>query len=249
MGSSPGFGSDPGDGFYPCRLPRACTPQSLRPVQTSRFRYGSAALCVDKEAPPPAQHGRSTSGRLTWGRPLVAQDTDSPPTSTRRIILQKARRQTLSCRLPCGRDAGRPPTACRYRVSGSLSFPSRGAFHLTLTVLVPYRWPRVCSPWRVVPPASHRISRVPWYSGIQPHPSSAVAYRTLTVCGGPSQTLRLTPLPGCVIARCCHRALRWTLQPRRSDPLCGSDPGLGSTGPFARHYLGPLTFDSTSSRY
>ena len=35
----------------------------------------------------------------------------------------------------------RPPTARRRWVSESLSSPSRGAFHLSLTVLVPYRWP------------------------------------------------------------------------------------------------------------
>ena len=33
-------------------------------------------------------------------------------------------------------------TACRHMVSGSLSLPSRGAFHLSLTVLVHYRSPR-----------------------------------------------------------------------------------------------------------
>ena len=30
-------------------------------------------------------------------------------------------------------------TACKHRVSGSLSLPSRGSFHLSLTVLVHYR--------------------------------------------------------------------------------------------------------------
>src|SRR5439155_3689937 len=66
---------------------------------------------------------------------------------TRRFILQKARRQT-------GRSH-RPPTACRQPVSGSLSLPSRGAFHLSLTVLVHYRWQRVFSLRR-------------WSSGIPP---------------------------------------------------------------------------------
>jgi hypothetical protein len=33
------------------------------------------------------------------------------------------------------------PTACRHTVSGTLSLPSRGAFHLSLTVLVHYRSP------------------------------------------------------------------------------------------------------------
>ena len=32
-------------------------------------------------------------------------------------------------------------TACKQMVSGSISFPSRGAFHLSLTVLVHYRSP------------------------------------------------------------------------------------------------------------
>ena len=32
-------------------------------------------------------------------------------------------------------------TACKHMVSGSISFPSRGAFHLSLTVLVHYRSP------------------------------------------------------------------------------------------------------------
>jgi hypothetical protein len=31
------------------------------------------------------------------------------------------------------------PTACKRTVSGSISLPSRGAFHLSLTVLVRYR--------------------------------------------------------------------------------------------------------------
>jgi hypothetical protein len=39
------------------------------------------------------------------------------------------------------RTRQRPPTACKRWVSESLSSPSRGAFHLSLTVLVPYRWP------------------------------------------------------------------------------------------------------------
>ena len=40
-------------------------------------------------------------------------------------------RSTKSTRL----RFGRAPTACRHRVSGSLSLPSRGSFHLSFTVL------------------------------------------------------------------------------------------------------------------
>ena len=49
---------------------------------------------------------------------------------TRWPVLQKVRRH------PHG-----APTACKHKVSGSISLPSRGSFHLSLTVLVHYRLP------------------------------------------------------------------------------------------------------------
>ena len=58
------------------------------------------------------------------------------------------------------------PTACGRTVSGAVSLPSRGAFHLSLTVLVRYRSRESVQPWRVVPPASRRVSRARRYSGI-----------------------------------------------------------------------------------
>src|SRR5271155_3069924 len=45
---------------------------------------------------------------------------------TRRLILQKARHHPTK---------GRALTACRHTVSGTLSLPSRGTFHHSLTVL------------------------------------------------------------------------------------------------------------------
>ena len=44
---------------------------------------------------------------------------------TRRSVLQKVRDRTLNCAF----------SACKHRVSDSLSLPSRGSFHLSLTVL------------------------------------------------------------------------------------------------------------------
>ena len=44
--------------------------------------------------------------------------------------------------------------------------PYRGAFHLSLTVLVHYRSLSSTQPWRVVSPYSDRISRAPPYSRI-----------------------------------------------------------------------------------
>src|SRR6185369_17324057 len=38
-------------------------------------------------------------------------------------------------------DAASALTSCRHTVSGTISLPSRGTFHLSLTVLVRYRSP------------------------------------------------------------------------------------------------------------
>ena len=56
------------------------------------------------------------------------------------------------------------PTVCTHPVSGSISLPFRGSFRLSLTVLVHYRSATSIEPWRVVPPSSDRITRVPPYS-------------------------------------------------------------------------------------
>ncbi len=79
-----------------------------------------------------------------------------PASVTRRFILQKARRH------PVRRH--RASTACKRRVSGSLSLPSRGAFHLSLTVLVHYRWPEVFSLGGWSPQIRPRflVSRATW---------------------------------------------------------------------------------------
>ena len=55
----------------------------------------------------------------------MAPTFNLPLLISRRLILQQARSQTLS----------RPPTACKFMVSCSISLPSRGSFHLALTGL------------------------------------------------------------------------------------------------------------------
>jgi hypothetical protein len=60
-----------------------------------------------------------------------------------------------------GRAARGPLTARRRTVSGSLSSPSRGAFHLSLTVLVRYRSPQVVSLGGSGPPRFGRDSSCP----------------------------------------------------------------------------------------
>ena len=69
---------------------------------------------------PPSSDSVSLRVLAFWLFPL-------PGRAARRTVLQKVRGHTLSCRAPAGR---------RHRVSGSLSLPSRGPFHLSLTVLI-----------------------------------------------------------------------------------------------------------------
>src|SRR3954471_18029820 len=77
---------------------------------------------------------------------------------TRRLILQKARHHPHHPRWQ------QALTDCRRTVSGTLSLPSRGTFHHSLTVLVRYRSPGSIQPYQVVLADSRQISGVRRYS-------------------------------------------------------------------------------------
>ena len=98
----------------------------------------------------------------------------------------------------------------------------RGAFHLSLTVLVRYRSLTSIWPWRMGPPDSHRISRVPRYSGYH-YASTRFRLR------GCHPLWRCFPAASPTESSCNHVVL----QPRHGR----NRGGLGSS-PFARHYLG-----------
>ena len=63
---------------------------------------------------------------LAFTSAAFLRNLTSPLTVTRRTVLQKVRGSPV---------INRCPTACKHRVSGSLSLPSRGPFHLSFTVL------------------------------------------------------------------------------------------------------------------
>src|SRR5438874_2904538 len=99
-----------------------------------------------------------------------------------------------------------PLTAGEYVVSGSLSSPSRGTFHLSLTVLVHYRSLKMLSlggwspqlPTRFhVPRGTQDASRV----------SRLARYGSLTLCGGAFQHLRVRLLAVVLVLQ-PHRLLR-----------------------------------------
>ena len=94
-------------------------------VRSSTTSYGSFNLDMDRS--PGFGSMISDSVVLLTLAFASAPDLKSltlPLIITRRTVLQKVRRRTY-----------RAPTACKHRVSGSLSLPSRGPFHLSFTVL------------------------------------------------------------------------------------------------------------------
>ena len=116
-----------------------------------------------------------------------------------------------------------PLTAGEYVVSGSLSSPSRGAFHLSLTVLVHYRSLKMLSLGGWSPQLPTRFL-VPCGTQDASPDRPSCGYGALTPCGGAFQHLRLA-----------SRSLLLVLQPQHPR----RDAGLGSSR-FARHYYGNL---------
>ena len=86
------------------------------------------------------------------------------------------------------------PTACKHTVSGTISLPSRGTFHLSLTVLVRYRSPGSIQAYRVVPTDSHQISRARCYLGFHYNSHKVFVYGILTLYDRPFQTTSTNPV-------------------------------------------------------
>src|SRR5438552_16437339 len=95
-----------------------CYPHFILPMRSSR---GFASTAGDGLAP----------FGLAFASAPPHSGLTGPPTVSRRIIMQKARRHPSPVRTP----ARRAPTACRRVVSGSLSSPHRGSSHLSLALL------------------------------------------------------------------------------------------------------------------
>jgi|SaaInl4_150m_RNA_FD_contig_123_3632_length_1930_multi_26_in_0_out_1_2 hypothetical protein len=132
--------------------------------------------------------------RLAFASPPGVPPLSSPHTLTRRLILQKARRQ--------GTSPLRPVVSIRFQIL--FHSPRWGSFHLSLTVLLRYRSSSVFSlgRWTAQLPtglACPVVLRIPLLA-------SDCIYGTLTLFGRPSQTFPLR-LP----------QLIEVLQPRRTS--------------------------------
>jgi hypothetical protein len=108
---------------------------------------------------------------------------------TRRLILQKARHHPT----PSSGEETEALTACRHTVSGTLSLPSRGTFHPSLTVLIRYRSLGSIQAYRVVPADSQQIPRARCYSGTIHGSRRVFVYGALTLYDRPSQTTSTNP--------------------------------------------------------
>ena len=122
--------------------------------------------------------------RLAFATAPVLYTLTSQHIVTRRPVLQKVRGHTLHyCR--CA------PSACKHMVSGSLSLPSRGAFHLSLTVLYSIGHMVVFSlrRWSSFLPSGFLVSR---RTPVAARSLFVFAYGVVTLFDRPFQTVPLT---------------------------------------------------------
>lgn len=132
------------------------------------------------------------------------------------------------------------PTARGRTVSGTVSLPSRGAFHLSLTVLVRYRSDRYTQAYPTVRADSHGIPRVPRYSGDTIHGARAYGYGAITLYGPVSNPVRLTH----AFITTANGVGRWTGVP--TTP-CAQPPTGITRARFSHHPLSLATTHGVSS--
>src|SRR4051795_7332774 len=149
--------------------PRFNLPMARSPRFGSRTRDYNALFRLAFATATP--HGL-TSPRSTNSQAHSSKGTPSPPATRTSEAL----------------------TACKRTVSGTISLPSRGTFHLSLTVLVRYRSPGSIQAYRVVPTDSHQISRARCYLGFHYNSHKVFVYGILTLYDRPFQTTSTNPV-------------------------------------------------------
>ena len=93
---------------------------------------------------------------------------------------------------PSPRNKSQALTDCKRTVSGTISLPSRGTFHHSLTVLIHYRSSSSIQAYQVVLADSHKVSRAPCYSGINTRTADThYTYGTITLYGPAFQPIHL----------------------------------------------------------
>ena len=131
-------------------------------------------------------------------------------------------------------SARKPLTDCKHTVSGTISLPSRGTFHHSLTVLIRYRSTGSIQAYQVVLADSHGIPRAPCYSGDPPTAAEHISTTGLS----PSTVQHphwfvYMPAPHCAMPADMTRRgpQHRTCNPCRVSHTYGLAPSA-----FARHY-------------
>ncbi len=161
---------------------------------------------------------------LAFAAAPVLHTLTSLPSVTRRPVLQKVRGHAA-----LRRNAS---SACKHMVSGSFSLPSRGTFHLSLTVLYSIGHQVVFSlrRWSSCLPTEFLVLDGTLDSCFR---TRAFAYRAFTLFRYSFQSYSTS-------------ICAWNFA--SPNPIHISIYGLGSY-PFARHYLGNRWFTFFSSGY
>ena len=127
------------------------------------------------------------------------------------------------------------PTACKHTVSGTISLPSRGTFHHSLTVLIHYRSSSSIQAYQVVLADSHGIPRAPCYSGTYTRTADThYTYGTITLSGPAFQPIHLY---ACTSSH--QQDSTGTCQPHNpgdATPIRYHTPTGLAPSAFARHY-------------
>ncbi len=117
-------------GFQPWWVRASTTSYSRFTLAMGRsLRFGS----IPRDYTNPGKPEPATPSSDSLSLRLPHHGLTSPRNMTRRLILQKARHHHPPT--PQGRTEASALTACRHTGSGTLSLPSRGTFHHSLTVL------------------------------------------------------------------------------------------------------------------
>ena len=149
---------------YPQLIPQVFNPGGFGPPRP--LTAASPWPWVDHSASGPHPATNMPTPKVSCALFGLAFATATPPglTSPHATNSQAHSSKGTPSRPACN-HADDAPTDCRHTVSGTLSLPSRGTFHPSLTVLVHYRSPGSIQPYQVVLADSHGISRAPRYSG------------------------------------------------------------------------------------
>jgi hypothetical protein len=119
-------------GFQPWWVRTSTTSYSRFTLAMGRsLRFGS----TPRDSHTPKECTRPIRTRFRYGSPTRVN------LATKHNSQAHSSKGTPSPPHPHKENAATALTACRHTVSGTLSLPSRGTFHLSLTVLVRYRSP------------------------------------------------------------------------------------------------------------